>query len=142
MLVYPDPPDVPGCVLLFVPVELVPIVGGAFKRLEARRLWASESDWEQGYRAVVELEAQLMDNCLDSLIAEIRAFRGVRPEYAATPEDERTIDMYRDLGDVAAHLNAIVFALRGLEEPDDSILEALRGIVPAGEDRNVIDQLI
>lgn len=142
MLVYPDPPDVPGCVLLFVPVELIPLVGGSFKRLEQRRLWASESDWEQGYRAFVELEAQLMSSCLDSLIAEIRAFRGVRPEYASTPEGERTIDMYRDLGDVAAHLNAIVFALRGLEEPDDSILEALRGIVPAGEDRNVIDQLI
>jgi len=82
-----------------------------------------------------------MTNCLDSLIAEIRAFRGVRPEYAATPEAERTIDMYRDLGDVAAHLNAIVFALRGLEEPDDSILEALRGIVPADEERNIIELL-
>lgn len=141
MLTYPDPPTEPGCVVLFVPVELVPLVGGLFQRLEQRRRWASDSDWEQGYRAFVELQAQLMNNCLDSLIAEIRAFRGVRPEYADVEPADRTIDMYRDLGDIAAHLNTIVFALRGLEEPDDSILEALRGIVPADEERNVIDLL-
>jgi len=141
MLQYPDAPAEPGCVVLFVQIELVPLVGGLFKRLEQRRRWATEEDWQQGYRAFVELEAQLMSNCLDSLIAEIRAFRGVRPEYESTPEAERTIDMYRDLGDVAAHLNAIVFALRGLEEPDDSILEALRGIVPADEERNIIELL-
>lgn len=138
---FPPAPLAPSCVLLLIPVELVPIVGARFADMESRGRWLTSEDYQLGYAAFVELQAQLMSNCLDSLIAEIRALRGIKPEHAGVPEDERTIDMYRDFNDLIIHLNTITFALRGGEEPDDHILLALRGIVAASETRNVIDEL-
>jgi len=141
MLVYPDAPAEPGCVLLFVPIELVPLVGGAFKRMEQRRRWSTELDYEQGYRAFVELEAQLMNNCLDTLIQEIRAIRGVKPDYEETPIESRTTEMYRDFNDIIGHLNTLIFYLGGGEEHADNIIKILRGIDPATEERNLLDML-
>lgn len=141
MLVYPDAPIEPGCVVLFIPVELVPIVGGAFKTMEQRRKWATQEDFEQGYRAFADLEAQLMNNCLVELIAEIRAIRGVKPEHSSVPVEDRTTDMYRDFNDIIGHLNTMIFGLTGGIEHDDSILMALRGTVEASETRNVIEEL-
>lgn len=141
MYVYPDPPAEATCVLLLVPVELVPIVGAQLAQLEQRRRWATAADWEQGYRAAVQLQAQLMDNCLADVIAEIRALRGVKPEYEATPIDERTTDMYRDFNDIIGHLNTLIFAISGGLEHDDNVLEILRGDTPGSSIRNLLDYL-
>jgi hypothetical protein len=140
--VYPSPPDVETCVLLFVPVELVPIVGALFSQLEKRSRWVDDANHLLGYTAFVELQKQLMSNCLADLIAEIRALRGVKPEYESTPIDERTTDMYRDFNDIIGHLLPIIFALRGPEDIPDSLIQALRGDTPADSTRNVVDQLI
>lgn len=100
MLVYPDTPEVPTCVLLLVPVELVPIVGGLFASLERRAKWATDSDYQSGYRAMTALEAQLMSDCLSNLIQEIRDARGVLPDFVSTPIIDRTSDMYRSFNDI------------------------------------------
>jgi len=100
MLVYPDTPEIPSCVLLFVPVELVPIVGGLFASLERRAKWATDSDFMSGYRAMTALEAQLMADCLGNLIQEIRDARGVLPAFVSTPIVDRTSDMYRSFNDI------------------------------------------
>jgi len=141
-LVYPQVPEVETCVLLFIPVELVPIVGGLLSQLEARKRWESAEDWEKGYKAFTSLQDQLMNSCLQTLIAEIRALRGVKPESEATPIEERTTDMYRSFNDIIDVLTPILLAMRGSEPIEDSIIEALRGTTPADETRNIVDQLI
>lgn len=156
MYVYPSPPTEETCVLLFVPVELVPIVGALFARLERRAEWATQDDWEQGYKAFVALQEQLMSNCLQALVGEIRALRGVLPDYVDVPVEERTIDMYRSLNDLldgllllrgivsgtdVATLAQVVLALRGPDEQVDHLLLALRGETAADEDRNVVELL-
>lgn len=141
MFVYPDAPIEPGCVLLFVPVELVPLVGGAFKAMEQRRKWATQADFEQGYRAFVELERQLMSTCLQELIQELRDLRGLKPAYTSVPIDERTSDMYRSLEDLNVKFIEIIFALTGGVEHGDHLLEILRGETEASSTRNVLDKL-
>ena len=141
MLVFPEPPEQETCVLLFIPAVLVPIIGSLFGQLEARHRWASDADWQLGYKAFVELQDQLVNNCLQTLVQEIRAIRGVKPDYSSVPIEDRTTDMYRDFNDLIGHLNTIIFALRGLEDPDDSILQALRGDTAADATRNIIEYL-
>lgn len=141
MLTYPDPPDEQTCVLLFVPIELVPIVGSLLGRLEQRRRWATAADWQLGYRAAVELQKQLMDNCLSDLIAELRSLRGVKPDYVATPVEERTADMYRDFNDIIGHINTLIFALSGGLDHEDNVLKILRGDTEATTTRNLLDML-
>ena len=139
--IYPETPEQSSCAMLLVPMELVPIIGAHLSQLEKRQRWVSDDDWIKGYRAVVDLQDQLMSNCIDSLIAEIRALRGIRPDFVSVPEEERTIDMYHDITDLIVHLNTIIFALSGGAELDDSIIVALRGIVPADETRNIVELL-
>jgi len=141
MYVYPEPPAEPTCVLLLVPIELVPIVGALFGQMEQRRGWKTTADWEQGYKAFVQLQAQLMSNCLADLIAEIRALRGVKPDYTGVPVEDRTTDMYRDLNDIIGHLNTLIFALSGGLDNDDNIMQILRGDTPATDTRNIVDLL-
>ena len=128
--------------MLLIPVELVPIVGALLHRMERYTQWETSADWQLGYKAFTELQDQLMNNCLDSLIAEIRALRGVKPDFVDVPVEERTTDMYRDFNDIIGHLLPIIFALRGPEDIPDSLIEALRGDTPADSTRNVVDQLI
>lgn len=142
MYTYPAPVVPPACVLLAIPVELVPIVGALFARMERRSAWSTAADHQLGYKAFVELQDQLMNACIDELIQEIRAIRGVKPDYESVPVDERTTDMYRDFNDLIGHLLPIIFALRGPEDIPDSLIEALRGETPASATRNVVDQLI
>jgi hypothetical protein len=156
MYVYPEPPTEETCVLLFVPVELVPIVGALFSRLERRNEWASPYDWGLGYKAFVALQEQLMTNCLADLIAEMRALRGIKPEFESVPEEDRTIEMYQSLndllggllllrgvvsGETLASMADLVLALRGTEAPADHVLLALRGEIEADADRNIVELL-
>jgi len=96
-LIFPEPPETPTCTLLLVPNELVPIVGALFGRLERRAEWLTDSDYQSGYKAFTQLEAQLMNSCLTDLIQEIRDARGVLPDFVSTPIEERTSDMYSSL---------------------------------------------
>jgi hypothetical protein len=100
MLVFPEPVEQSTCVLLLIPSELVPIVGSLFGQLESRRKWASDADWQLGYKAFVELQDQLMNNCLTDLVQEIRDLRGVKPDYVGVEPALRTSDMYRSLNDL------------------------------------------
>lgn len=56
------------CFLVAVPRPLVPYVGGLLKIAENRGFWLSDTDYRQGYTAVVELEECLMSTCLDVLL--------------------------------------------------------------------------
>lgn len=102
---YPEPPEEPTCVLLFVPIELAPLVGGLFRQMENSHEWVSLDDWQKGYKAFVELQDQLMTTCVSDLIAELRALRGVKPEYVSTPIEERTTDMYQSFTDIRGVLS-------------------------------------
>lgn len=105
MLQFPSAPETPSCVLLLVPVELVPIVGGLFASLERRAKWATDIDYTLGYQAMTALEAQLMSDCLGTLIQEIRDARGVLPDFVSTPVIDRTSDMYRSFNDIVQSVN-------------------------------------
>ena len=98
--IYPLPAEEPSCVLLFVPIELAPLVGGLFRRMERRNEWATDNDWQQGYKAFVELQDQLMSNCTSDIVTELRALRGLNPLYETVPTEERTTDMYRSFNDI------------------------------------------
>lgn len=156
MYVFPEPPAEPTCVLLFIPVELVPIVGALFGRLERRTEWASPYDWGLGYKAFVALQEQLMTNCLQDLIDELRAFRGIKPEFESVPQIDRTIEMYQSINDLLASLMELrglisgetfatiadlVLALRGLDAPADNVLLALRGESDSDAERNIVELL-
>lgn len=97
---YPDPPPVPTCAMLMVPVEIAPIVGALFSQMERRSAWESESDWRNGYQAFADLQVQLMNTCMEDLIAELRALRGLKPEFEIVYPEERTSEMYRSFNDV------------------------------------------
>jgi hypothetical protein len=76
LLSFPPASGLDTCVLLVVPIDLVPIVGGLFGQLEARSRWATPADWQQGYRAFTALEKQLMDQCLKQLVdSQDRVYR-------------------------------------------------------------------
>jgi hypothetical protein len=60
------------CVLVPIPVVIVPIVAGLLRQLEAREAWNTEQDYEQGYNAIVELEALMINNCLEELVESNR----------------------------------------------------------------------
>lgn len=56
------------CFLVTIPRPLVPYVGGLLKLAEQRGFWATEEDYQDGYNAVIELEACLMATCLNVLL--------------------------------------------------------------------------
>lgn len=57
-----------GCVLVALPVALVPLVTGALQKYERRYLWATDADYERGYNALAEIQAQMSNKCLQELI--------------------------------------------------------------------------
>jgi hypothetical protein len=138
---FPDVPDDVSCSMVLVPIHLVPIVGALFSQLEKRKRWSTDADWQLGYRAFVELQDQLVNNCVETIVQEIRAFRGIKPAYVAVEEEDRTIDMYNDVNDIIANLVSLLVAMRGPDAIGDNIILALRGIVEADETRNIADLL-
>jgi len=108
---YQLPEDYPSGDCVFLPVDkrLLPIIGARLSALLEPRLWVPNG-FEAGYRAIVEVLAQMTALCSSNLIQEIRDFRGVKPEFESTPVDERTSDMYNSLNDSYAKL----LELRGI----------------------------
>lgn len=94
-------PTPTGCdTLVCVDQAMVPILAGIVGILESRGAWETDSDWQQGYQWAVELQEALLNSCVQDLIAEIRALRGVRAEAESTPPEDRTIDDYYSLADL------------------------------------------
>lgn len=59
-LKFPNPYNPNDCILVGIPISIVPIIMGNLSLLEDRHAWASDSDWELGYHAVVEIEAMMI----------------------------------------------------------------------------------
>lgn len=125
-------PATESCALVLVPHALVPILGGLVGTLEARHQWATREDWEQGYQWAAELQEQLVNNCMQTLVDELRALRGVRPEAEATPPEERTIDDYYTLRDLVENLTTGPMAETALATTElGALLAAALGYPPA-----------
>jgi hypothetical protein len=94
-------PTPTGCeTLLCIDQAMIPIVAGLIGILERRGAWETDSDWEQGYQWAIELQEALLSSCVQDLIAEIRALRGVRAEAESIPPENRTIEDYYSLADL------------------------------------------
>jgi len=107
--ILPDPYPTGACVLVPMDIGLLPIIIGQLSPLLEKRLWVADS-YQAGYYAIVEVLYQMTTCTMDSLIQEIRDFRGIKPEFAETPIEERTSDMYNSLNDSYAKL----LELRGI----------------------------
>lgn len=105
----PTPYPIGNCVLISVDVGLLPILTSQILPLLQARLWEVES-FQTGYYAISEVLSQMTNSCITQLVQEIRDFRGVKPDFASTPVEERTSDMYNSLNDSFAQL----LALRGI----------------------------
>ena len=66
---FPDPETYGHCIYL-VPIDaaLVPLVSGALEKFQQRGVWASDSDYEQGYNAFAEVQEAMSGKCLQDLI--------------------------------------------------------------------------
>lgn len=51
------------CYLVPIDVALIPFVSGAIRKFEERRLWQSESDWEEAYPAFAALQEAMASSC-------------------------------------------------------------------------------
>jgi hypothetical protein len=58
-----------ACYLVPINVTLIPWVAGMLQIMERRGFWATDSDYELGYNAIVELESCMMATCLSDLMA-------------------------------------------------------------------------
>jgi hypothetical protein len=63
--------------LIEIDEALIPLVAGALKHFELRGYWKTDADYEQGYNAFAELQAEFMGRGIERLQMEIRALRGV-----------------------------------------------------------------
>lgn len=104
-LSYPAEDPAAECSVLFIPAELVPLVGNLFATMLPPSRWKTSADWQAGYRAFTELQEQLMRNCIGDLVEEIRALRGLQVGAVVDPEETYTAKTYpgmtlRDLFDL------------------------------------------
>ncbi|NJL33081.1 MAG: hypothetical protein HC893_03545 [Chloroflexaceae bacterium] len=130
-LVWPVPLAGQDAALLCIPGHLVPLVGGLFSQFEHRDWYVDSASWEQGKQVALELQEQLMTNCLSSLIQEIRNARGLRPDAVPVPDPitgQPTYNPENDyytLGDIraaSAEIGAILLYATGAMDFDESSL--------------------
>lgn len=57
-----------SCVLVPIDAALIPLVSGALKIYEQRATWSTDADYEAGYNAFAQLQADLVNNCLQNLV--------------------------------------------------------------------------
>lgn len=55
------------CIIIEIDKALVPLVAGALRPFEQRYSWATEEDYEQGYNAFAQLQAQFMGKCVEQI---------------------------------------------------------------------------
>lgn len=150
-----------ACYIVAIPAPLVPFVGGFLAMMELRGFWESETDYENGYTAVVELEGCLMATCLNDLMelqqAQYRllntAIYGVGYETVSTdplivepaiaPHVTTDIHSYASMmGRLENILQLIDNSLNGTETPHydnppsvrAKLQEVIDAIVASGED--------
>jgi len=74
-----------------------------------KRVWEQDS-YHDGYLAIQGVIAAMTSNCTGAIVDELRAFRGIKPEFAGTPIEEQTSDMFNSLNDLLQS----TLALRGI----------------------------
>lgn len=57
-----------GCFLVPIDKSLISIIAGQLKYLEQRRAWKTDTDYEQGYNAIAELEACMTKLCVEEFV--------------------------------------------------------------------------
>ena len=65
---FPSGYDDAPCFLVAINAKILPMVAGALAPLENRRMWLTDQDYEQGYNAIVALEACMTALCLNQLL--------------------------------------------------------------------------
>lgn len=56
------------CILVAIDAALVPILSGQLRYLEERRAWLSDTDYEKGYNAFIQVRSDMNNRCLQDLI--------------------------------------------------------------------------
>jgi len=58
-----------NCVLLPVPIEIIPHLGGLLQRWEWKSQWVTEEDWAQGEQLAIDLQEALVDmDCTNQIV--------------------------------------------------------------------------
>lgn len=91
------------CIMVAIDRDLAPIIVGVISPLLEERLWVA-NNYQEGYYAITEVLSQMTNDCLSNLVQEVRDLRGVLPEFAAVPIEERTSDMYNSFNTSYAKL--------------------------------------
>ena len=158
-----------SCYLVAINASLIPLVAGALRFYEKRGCWISDSDYEQGYYAFAELQACMMQLCLDQLIeSNDRLYRmlgtaiygttyvvdstdplivspAIDPTHTLTIESDESI-----LGRMDLHKQLLENALNGTDTPNYSdtpgIRELLANLITAveagtAEDTDILAEL-
>jgi len=157
------------CFLVSVPAPLVPYVGGLLRIAEQRGFWATETDYESAYAALMELEGCLVSTCLDELLSLQRstyrlldtALFGTEYTGPTTGDGEvmPAIPNYRSLafdsydsalGRLARTADVVDNAINGTSTPEydysPSVKQKLQDIIDAivanaGDDSDLLAQL-
>jgi len=100
-IVIPDTYPTGNCILIPVDVAIAPLIAGMLRQFTEKHIWEANS-YETGYNAIQEIIAAMSTNCIGDLVTELRALRGIKPEYASTPVEEQTTDMFNSFNDLLA----------------------------------------
>lgn len=65
---FPAGYDTAQCFLVPINASMIPIIAGRLHELEQRRSWASDTDYELGYNAIVQIEAAMTSLCVAKLV--------------------------------------------------------------------------
>lgn len=118
-LEFPPDYDPDDCIFLGIPCALVPHILGEISRMLQRSAWATDSDWEQGYQAILQVEASMtcgtnIAERLDRLIAALGFAAGL-------PSDDPNYDpddnLRRLINQVEKYQSQVVSSL-GYVTPD------------------------
>lgn len=59
------------CIIVGIDKSLLPIIFGALRPLEHRFSWDTDEDYEQGYNAFAQLQAEMTGKCVSELVSSI-----------------------------------------------------------------------
>lgn len=125
------------CVLVPLHLALVPFVAGALRELETRRPWQTDQDHEAAYNAVAEIEATMLNTCLEELVeGNKRLYRlldGALYGRSYTVADEDPLTIYPEIPlvpNTEAELPGLVTRFQRIEHVIDN---GINGTYYAGE---------
>lgn len=117
------------CIIIAFDKSLLPMIAGALRPFEKRYSWVSEEDYELGYNAFAQVQADMANNCLNELIeSNNRLYRLLDTAlngtvYSATGDSPPVVTPA-----IPAAPPAEIGAAPGLRRQ----LEDARGILPGG----------